>query len=281
MSFLDHIATCNEHDLGNFLPFDVAGERVGWIKKPFAGRLEAHPDTFVVSGDGVSLATGLDDYPARSAAVDGVLRKFADRGLIPGWRGEYYPVGADFSGPHLMEMERAAVPYFGVRAYGVHVNGYVRDGADIHMWIARRSGGKQTYPNMLDNMIAGGQPVGISLNDNVVKEAWEEAAVPRELAARARPVGAISYCQETELGLKPDVMFNYDMELPPDFVPANTDGEVSEFYLWPAEKVMEVVETTAEFKFNCNLVIIDFCIRHGLIGPDREDYLALVRGLKS
>jgi hypothetical protein len=46
------------------------------------------------------------------------------------------------------------------------------------------------------------------------------------------------------------------------------------------EKVMQVVETTTEFKFNCNLVIIDFCIRHGLIGPDREDYLDLVQGLR-
>jgi hypothetical protein len=46
------------------------------------------------------------------------------------------------------------------------------------------------------------------------------------------------------------------------------------------QKVMQVVETTTEFKFNCNLVIIDFCIRHGLIGPDREDYLDLVQGLR-
>ncbi len=280
MSFLAHVATCNAHNLNNFLPFTVAGERVGWVKHGFAGRLEAYPDAFAVSDDGVTLALGLDDYNARTRAVDAPLRDLADQGLIPGWRGEYYPVGQSFQGPHLMEMERAAAPYFGVRAYGVHINGYVRGGAELHMWIARRAGGKQTFPNMLDNMIAGGQPVGLSLHDNVVKEAWEEAAIPAALAALARPVGAISYCQETEQGLKPDVMFNYDMELPADFVPDNTDGEVAEFYLWPMAKVMEVVETTMEFKFNCNLVIIDFCIRHGLIGPDREDYLDLVQGLR-
>jgi hypothetical protein len=280
MSFLDHIAACNDHDLNNFLPFIVAGERVGWVKRGFARRLSDFPDAFAVTGDGVSLAPGLDDYDARARAVDAALRKLADQGLISGWRGEYYPVGKSFHGPHLMEMERAAVPFFGVRAYGVHVNGFIRDGAELHMWIARRSGGKQTFPDMLDNLVAGGQPVGISLHDNVVKEAWEEAAIPAGLAARARPVGAISYCQETEQGLKPDLMFNYDMELPADFVPDNTDGEVAEFYLWPMEKVMQVVETTTEFKFNCNLVIIDFCIRHGLIGPDREDYLDLVQGLR-
>ena len=52
-------------------------------------------------------------------------------------------------------------------------------------------------------------------------------------------VGAISYCQETDSGLKPDVMFCYDLELPADFAPRNTDGEVDTFYLWPVEEVAE------------------------------------------
>lgn len=280
MSFLDHIAVCNAHDLSNFLPFIVAGDQVGWVKHDFAAVLSEHPATFVVSDDAVSLAPDLNDYVSRTRSVDKVLRNIADQGLIPGWRGEHYPVGPALAGPHVMEMERAAVPYFGIRANGVHVNGFVRDGDDIHMWIARRASDKPTFPGMLDNMIAGGQPVGISPRDNVIKEAWEEAAVPATLAEAARPVGAVSYCQETDHGLKPDVMFNYDLELPAEFTPHNTDGEVAEFYLWPMAKVMEVVAATMDFKFNCNLVIIDFCIRHGLIGPDREDYLALVQGLR-
>jgi hypothetical protein len=280
MSFLDHIAACNAHDMNNFLPFVVASEQVGWIKHDFAAHLANHPDVFVVSHDAVTLAPGLDDYASRTSALDHVLRNIADQGLIRGWRGEYYPVGTTLAGPHVMEMERAAVPHFGISANGVHVNGFVRDGDDIHMWIARRAADKPTFPGMLDNMIAGGQPVGISPRDNVIKEAWEEAAVPADLAEAARPVGAVSYCRETDQGLKPDVMFNFDLELPAEFVPANTDGEVAEFYLWPMAKVMEVVETTMDFKFNCNLVIIDFCIRHGLIGPDREDYLDLVQGLR-
>ncbi len=281
MSFLHHIAVCNKHDLSNFLPFVVAGKQVGWVKHGFAARLKEYKDAFSVSGDRVSLAPGLDNYDDRTRAVDSVLRKLVDQGLIWGWRGEYYPVGTSFAGPHLMEMERAAIPFFGIRAYGIHVNGFVRDGADIHMWIARRSGGKQTFPNELDNMIAGGQPVGISLQENVIKEAWEEAAVPADLAARAHLVSEVSYCQETEHFLKPDVLFNYDLELPAEFVPNNTDGEVAEFFLWPMDKVMEVVENTDDTKFNCNLVIIDFCIRHGLIEPEQPDYQALVQGLRT
>ena len=280
MSFLDRIAECNAHDLGNFLPFRVGTERVGWLRKSFVPELDRHADVFTATGAGVSLADGLHDYRTRTDAVDAVLRALAGRGLIGGWRDEPYPVGGPFGGPHAFEMERAAVPLFGVRAYGVHVNGYVRESSGLRMWVARRARDKPTYPGMLDNMIAGGQPVGLGPMENVIKEAGEEAGVPPGLAARATPAGAVTYCQETAEGLKPDVMFVYDLELPPDFEPRNTDGEIESFELWPVERVMAVVAETADFKFNCNLAIIDFCVRHGLIAPEHPDYIEIVEGLR-
>ena len=279
MSYLDHIAACNAHDLNNFVPFTASGRRVGWIKTGFADVLTDYPDVFLVGEDGVGLVPELDDYTETTRAVDGALRDMAARDLIPHWRDEPYPVGPSFAGPHLFEMERAAVPFFGVRAYGVHINGFVRDGADIHMWIGRRAEDRPVCPGELDNMIAGGQPVGIELLENVVKEAEEEAAVPEALARTARSVGAISYCQETETGLKPDTMFCYDLEVPSDFTPENHDGEIAEFFLWPVEKVMETVDRTFDFKFNCNLVNMDFFVRQGCLPPDHPDYVEIVRGL--
>lgn len=53
------------------------------------------------------------------------------------------------------------------------------------------------------------------------------------------------------------------------------------FQLMPVEEVAELVRDTTEFKDNCNLVIIDFLIRHGIIKPDQPDYLALLTGLRS
>jgi hypothetical protein len=47
------------------------------------------------------------------------------------------------------------------------------------------------------------------------------------------------------------------------------------------EKVMETVRETDEFKLNCNLVIIDFLVRHGYIPPDSTDYLQIIQGLRS
>ena len=281
MSYLDRIAECNAHDLAGFLPFEIAGTRVGWLRPAFARLLAPHGAVFEIGADAVRLAPGLDGPGARSRAVEPILRGLSADGVIGGWREEAYPVGTGFCDPPLMRIERAAVPFFGIRAYGVHVNGYVRNGAGLSMWIARRARDKPTYPGLLDNFVAGGQPVGIGLLDNVVKEADEEAGVPEALARTARPVGAISYCHETPDGLKPDVMFCYDLELPADFRPRNRDGELEDFYLWPVEKVMETVAETREFKFNCNLVCIDFFVRHGLLDPERPDYIDIVRGLRS
>ena len=149
------------------------------------------------------------------------------------------------------------------------------------MWVARRSLDKPTWPGMLDHLVAGGQPHGISPGDNVVKECMEEANVAENLARRAVPAGAVSYEYLQDEGLKRDVLFCYDLELPASFDPSNNDGEVAEFMLWPIERVMRTIAETDEFKPNCNLVIIDFLIRHGCITPDHPEYLELVNRLRS
>jgi len=280
VSLLDRIRECNVHDPSHFVPFTVAGVRVGWVKKSFMPQLEEFPDVFTVSERAVAMAQHLATPDQRTDAAREVLKALAADGIIKGWRNEFYPVGTSFTAAPLMLMERAAVPFFGVRAYGIHVNGFVRDGDEIRMWIGRRASDKHTYPDQLDNMIGGGQPAGMGLMDNLVKEAEEEASIPPDLAATAVPAGAVSYCLEVEEGLRPDVLFVYDLALPPDFRPVNRDGEVAEFQLWPIDRVLETAAETGEFKFNCNLVVIDFAVRHGFVAPDDPDYIEIVQGLR-
>jgi hypothetical protein len=76
-------------------------------------------------------------------------------------------------------------------------------------------------------------------------------------------------------------MFCYDLELPEGFEPRCTDGEVDRFERLSVEAISELVSETDDFKLNCNLVIIDFLIRHGLISQDEPDYVAIVQGLRS
>jgi hypothetical protein len=84
---------------------------------------------------------------------------------------------------------------------------------------------------------------------------------------------------ETELGIRDDVLFVYDIKLPDAFEPKNSDGEIVRFDLMPAEAVVDRVRKTDDFKFNVNLVILDFALRHGLISVEDPEYLDVASGL--
>ncbi|MBM3522574.1 MAG: DUF4743 domain-containing protein [Alphaproteobacteria bacterium] len=271
MSFRDRIAECNVHDPSGFLPFLIGGARIGSIRSDRARRLAGFPDVFVVGAAEVSLHPHLDDFESRSRAVAAVVRELETEGAIMKRRDEFYPVAIAFESPPLLRIERSAVPHFGLRAFGVHMTGYVRRADGPWIWVPRRSFTKSTYPGELDNTVAGGQPIGISLLDNLVKECWEEAGIPEELARQARFAGTIRYRFEAPDGLKPDTQYCYDLELPPEFVPRPVDGEMESFELWPPARVVATVRDTRAFKFNCNLVLIDFFLRHGLLElPEAE-----------
>lgn len=280
MSFLDRIAECNAHEPAAYRPFFAAGRRVGAVRHALADRLASMPAIFAVAPDGVTLNSAFDAPPARTAALDRAVRALEADGIVQGRRNENYPACPEWGRPADFEIERAAAPHFGIRSYGVHMTGYVRKPDGLHIWVARRARAKPTYPGMLDNTVAGGQPVGLGLVENMIKECGEEAGIPPDLARGVVPVGAISYRMDAPDGLKPDVQFCFDLELPSEFTPRNTDGEIDEFFLWPWRRVAETVERTREFKFNCNLVLIDFFVRHGLIAPDHPDYLAICAGLR-
>jgi len=281
MSYLDHIRACNRWDPRQFVPFRVEGEQVGLIRRDFVPRLRDWPEILSAGEEGVEWIHAATDLEERSRLLHGLLVDLHAKGVIGHIHGERYPVAAkERLHPRLL-IDRSAAPYFGIRAYGQHLNGFVRSRDGIKLWIARRAANRRVYPDHLDNLAAGGLPWGLGLTENIRKECREEAGMPESLSSRAVAVGAVTYCVEGPHGLKPDVMYCYDLELPEDFQPVNTDGEVAGFELLPVAEVMARVRDTDDFKINCNLVIIDFLIRHGFIGPDEPDYLDLIQGLRS
>ncbi|KAF0036522.1 hypothetical protein F2P81_011834 [Scophthalmus maximus] len=171
---------------------------------------------------------------------------------------------------------------FGVKRYGVHINGYtVSDSGEVSMWLARRSPTKQTYPGLLDNLVSTNQTRfhSLGIKHTLVKECQEEACIPAAIAEKARPVTTISYTYEDEEGVFAESQFVYDLELPLEFKPRVGDGEVQEFYLLPMDKVKDLL-VTDDFKPNCAMVALDFLIRHSFIEPDSEPcYQEFVAGL--
>ncbi|XP_072223741.1 thiamin pyrophosphokinase 2 isoform X2 [Leuresthes tenuis] len=263
--------------------FEVDGAQVGWIPPRVASLLTRHPHVFSPPhGGAVSLCHSLDSYERRSEAVDAVLQTLRQEDSLTclrGWRDEY-SVMPRFSDPPVMWMERAATSLFGVKRYGVHINGYtVSNSGEVSMWLARRSKTKQTYPGLLDNMAAGGLAAGVGIKHTLIKECEEEACIPADVAVKAHPVATVSYTYEDEEGVFPESQFVFDLELPLEFKPRVGDGEVQDFYLLPIQRVKELLATD-DFKPNSAMVVLDFLIRHSFIEPDAEPcYQDFVAGL--
>jgi isopentenyldiphosphate isomerase len=213
-----------------------------------------------------------------------VVERLAADGVIPKLRGELYPVVETLGSVPIFDIDRAAASSFGVVNGGFHLNGVVRGrgGVGDHMWIAQRAFDKTTYPGKLDNMVAGGHPSGLTPQENLIKECAEEAGLSEDLARTARPVSVLSYAMEVDEGLRRHAMLAYDIDLEPEFTPVPVDGEVHGFTLRTAEEVEHLVRTELEaFKYNCNLIVIDWLIRTGRLGPEHPDYLAINQGLRS
>ncbi|MES9843761.1 MAG: DUF4743 domain-containing protein [Candidatus Sedimenticola sp. 6PFRAG5] len=279
MGFLDHIRACNRHDPSRYIPFAVNGVGVGRVLPSFAGALDRWPGIFRIDSNRLVAQLPQESFTERSEIFADVLAELDREDLITHLHGEQYVATPGGMDDGLLLIDRAAAPFFGTRAFGQHINGFVRARDGLKMWIGKRASDRRHFPGHLDNLAAGGLPYGIALAENIVKECWEEAGIPREMAMQAISVGALTYNADTNHGFKPDTLFCYDLELPEDFEPRCTDGEVEEFYLLPVEEVLELVRDTDRFKLNCNLVVMDFLIRHGYLGPDEPDYLALVEGL--
>jgi hypothetical protein len=100
--------------------------------------------------------------------------------------------------------------------------------------------------------------------ENVIKEAMEEASIPEQIAEEAKSVGAVCYTDVDEFGrLKRDILFCFDLELPKDFIPRPSDGEVQSFQLQDVDWVIEKIVSGGPdgFKSNINITLLDFLIR--------------------
>ena len=262
-----------------FVPFIVAGRQYGWLTHERAAALLAHPAVFQSAKNGVTLHRKFKTPALRSKAIAEIAPALAATGLYPMPRGELYGVKNRWSDPPALRIDRALAPGFGLRAYGVHVNGVVPKPRGLDLWIGTRAKELLVEPGKLDNMVAGGQPAHLGLMANLVKECAEEAHLTAKLAQTARPTGVLSYSFESPQGLRCDTLFCYDLVMPARTKPRPSE-EIARYQLMPLAKVLKLVRDGGRFKFNVNLVIIDFAIRRGIITPETEpDFENIVSGL--
>src|SRR5438552_9587737 len=155
MSFLDHIRACNTYRAERFLPLVIGGTRIGWVRHDNAEALRRFPAVFAVSDGAVALIAG-GGFDALSSELDRVIEALVAEGRIDKWRHEDFGVMPRWGQKPLFKLDRGAVSFFGIRAYGVHLNGLRRTADGLMLWIGRRAADKKVAPNKLDNMVAGG-----------------------------------------------------------------------------------------------------------------------------
>ncbi|KAJ5656462.1 hypothetical protein N7507_008412 [Penicillium longicatenatum] len=291
--YTDNRAAYTEN-LKNYYEFRVNGYDaiLGYILNSVVEKFPWSPDYWVVDSTAktVTLATPADATPEhRSKLVgDSILEavKLDAFEVLRGWRNEKYPVYGP-GGEFLLDMERCASPLFGIVSYGAHMTGYVEDADGLKFWVPRRAKNKQTYPSMLDNMVAGGMCTDEKPFECIVREAMEEASLPEEIVrASIVPVGCVTYSHIRdaraggEIGLsQPEVEYCFDLKLDASVIPCPGDNEVEEFKLLTVQEVKDAL-VRGEFKPNCAVVMIDFFIRRGILTAENEpDYLDIISRL--
>lgn len=283
---LARIARINSFRPENFVPFVVAGQSVGRVRRDNLALLRDWPEVFEIGeGEGaVRLAPRLDTYENRTQAVAEIVSTLEKRGAFtfPAM-DERYPVLTGWGRLPVFEMERNATIFFGLPVFGVHINGYFYENNALKIWLQVRSRSLRAWPGLYDQMAAGGQPVGIPVFENMIKELAEEALLPREVSQRAVPVGTVSYAEAMREGARIDTLFVFDLELPDGIAPRPDFDEVEAFEAFEARALLARLKGPDDgaFKPNAALVTVDFLIRRGLITADDEpDYCEIVKGLR-
>jgi 8-oxo-dGTP pyrophosphatase MutT (NUDIX family) len=261
------------------LPFYVKEHVVGWLRPSFADQLRRWPHVFEVGEAYVHLKAKPDTAAGRTQAMAEVTKELARDGVLTGWRDEMVSISSAYGQPELLRIERCASRHFGIMAYGAHLNGFLQRGGMTQVWVSRRSPDKSVDPDKLDNLVGGRISAGMSVDETLRKESWEEAGMSPGLLAGLNCTGAVRVEYSVPEGLHREILFVHDLYLPDDFKPQNQDGEVSEIRCMAVEDVMASI-LAGEFTLDAGVVMIDGLLRLGAVLPEDAQYLDLLRLMK-
>lgn len=281
MTLLNHVQEARSGYSVPRLPLLIGTAVVGTVQPQLASYLARYHDIFQIVAGAVILRPQWHDYASRTAAFAQVLRGMQADSIISHLRGEFFPVVPEFAAPPLAEVDRSALVPFGLRALGVHANGYVRTPHGLAVWVARRARHLLVAPGMLDNLVGGGHGLGYTVLETLAKEGAEEAGLDASQIAQAIAVGGITNYRAVANGFRHEFIYIFDIELPASFVPQSHDNEVESFQLLPLPDILALLaSSTSIFSKNPGMVLLDFALRHGYIAPDNPDYIAIVKGLR-
>ncbi|KAK4658392.1 hypothetical protein QC762_101430 [Podospora pseudocomata] len=273
-----------------FLPDDL--EPHGFLIQSVVDRMPWTPSFRLIPE---SKQVHLLKYPGRkdwqtacNEAIDELLDLTRAKKVFPRLgkkRDEKFPiVGAKFD----IGIERSAMSLFGIIGQGAHMTVYTRTSlGEMKFWIPRRNANKSTYPDMLDQAVAGGVAQGETPFECIVREAGEETALDEEVVrGDVVAAGTVTWFNVSdekaggEVGLmNPGVLYVYDLEVGQEVVFKPVDDDIQAFHLMSVDEVRDAMRS-GEFKPSCAAVMMDFFVRHGFITAENEvDYVEIVSRL--
>jgi isopentenyldiphosphate isomerase len=220
-------------------------------------------------------------FEKRTAILDAVTNRLLSMGVIPRKHSDMYPVSPFIEQTNqrkLALVNRSTAPYLGIDSIGVHLHCYVCQNntpKPTGIWLAKRAPNKSHHPNFWDPTVAGGQPVDLSLYENIIKEAHEEAGVPSEWLKIDNTIQNVAVFTDhthdplTITTAKPDgscmkrsLYYSFDLQVPIEWEPTAVDGEVSEFKLYSMPELEEELRYGDSVRPAMRSVLLDFMIRH-------------------
>ena len=134
------------------------GHQIGLVSPEVEQHVSSYQEVFHILPHKIEICPGLFQYDEITAQIASVLTNLRQKNVfkaLEGWRDETYEIKPSFGEKSLFAMERSATCLFGLRQYGVDVNGYVIDkNGDISVWMQKRSINKPTWPGKLDNFVS-------------------------------------------------------------------------------------------------------------------------------
>ena len=166
---------------------------------------------------------------------------------------------ARFCHNNIFIIKRNFLSLFGFPSYGVHCNLWKKCKDRFVIYFAKRSEKLKNFPGYADNVVAGGQPVNLSIFENLKKEAYEEAGITNKYFQKIQRGNVVSYFHNNNNKFISAVIFNYHLYKVDELVFKNMDGEVESFFSVTLENIYKLLEKH-QLKPNCIIPILDFIL---------------------
>ena len=243
----------NTFDLSAYTPIRFDNKNIGWLNNKIISTSSLTINNGYIK---FSELIGFIKYLEKSDSTTEICPVFSFPSLKP---KKVFSETAKFCEKKIFIIKRNFLSLFGFPSYGVHCNIWKKKKDKLVIYFAKRSKKLSSFPGFVDNSVAGGQPINLSILENLKKEAHEEAGINSRYLKKIQRGNVVSYFHNNNNNFVSAVIFNYHLNKADELELKNIDGEVESFFSLTLENVYKLLENN-QLKPNCIIPILDFIL---------------------